>query len=92
MFLYGFLGDIRRKIDNHLEEQERNMMLLRQVLLQYLQNIRSLPVIQYNNEKICYSDINVFNLCSKNMNDANNKKRENIIGSIIYNTSSLENF
>ena len=62
------------------------MMLLRQVLLQYLQNIRSLPVIQYNNEKICYSDINVFNLCSKNMNDANNKKRENIIGSIIDNT------
>jgi len=61
-------------------------MLLRQVLLQYLQNIRSLPVIKYNNENICYSDINVFNLSSKNMNDANNKKRESIIGSIIDNT------
>lgn len=61
-------------------------MLLRQILLNYLQNIRSLPVIQYNNEKICYSDINVFSVCSKNMNDANNKKRENIIGSIIDNT------
>jgi hypothetical protein len=61
-------------------------MLLRQVLINYLQNIRSLPVIQYKNENICYRDINVFNVCSKNMNDANNKKRENIIGSIIDNT------
>jgi hypothetical protein len=80
------LEHIRRKNDNHLKEQERKDMLLRQLLLQYLQNIRSLPIIQYNNEKICYRDINVFNLCSKNMNDANNKKRENIIGSIIDNT------
>ena len=61
-------------------------MLLRQVLLNYLHNIRSLSVIQYKNENICYRDINVFNVCSKNMNDANNKKRENIIASIIDNT------
>lgn len=61
-------------------------MLLRQVLQTYLQNIRSLQTIPYKNENLCYKDINVFNICSKNMNDANNKKRENIIASIIDNT------
>ena len=61
-------------------------MLLRQALQNYLYNIKSLPIIQYKNENICYRDINVFNVCSKNMNDANNKKRENIIASIIDNT------
>jgi len=60
-------------------------MLLRQALLNYLYNIRSLHAIPYNNENICYRDINVFNVCAKNMNDANNKKRENIIASIIDN-------
>jgi len=58
-------------------------MLLKYVVLNYLQNIRTLPVISYNNAHICYRDINAFNVCAKNTNDINNKKRENIIGRII---------
>ena len=58
-------------------------MLLKYVVLNYLQNIRTLPIIPYNNAHICYSDINAFNVCAKNTNDINNKKRENIIGRII---------
>jgi hypothetical protein len=58
-------------------------MLLKYVVLNYLQNIRTLPIIPYNNIHICYSDINAFNVCAKNTNDINNKKRENIIGIII---------
>jgi hypothetical protein len=66
-------------------------MLLRNVVVNYLHNIRSLPVIQYQNDRICYRDINVFNVCAKNTNDINNKKRENIIGSIIANTDTNAN-
>lgn len=58
-------------------------MLLKYVVLNYLHNIRTLPVIAYNNAHICYSDINAFNVCAKNTNDINNKKRENIVGRII---------
>lgn len=58
-------------------------MMLKYVVLNYLHNIRTLPVIPYNNAHICYSDINVFNVCAKNTNYINNKKRENIIGRII---------
>jgi hypothetical protein len=58
-------------------------MLLKYVVLNYLQNIRTLPVMAYNNAHICYRDINAFNICAKNTNDINNKKRENIIGRII---------
>ena len=66
-------------------------MLLRNVVVNYLHNIRSLPVIQYQNDRLCYRDINVFNVCAKNTNDMNNKKRENIIGSIIANTDANMN-
>jgi len=69
-------------------------MLLRNVVVSYLHNIRSLPVIHYQNDRLCYRDINVFNVCAKNTNDINNKKRENIIGSIIANanTDSMSNY
>ena len=63
-------------------------MLLRNVVVNYLHNIRSLPVIQYQNDNLSYRDINVFNVCAKNKNDMNNKKREIIIGSIIANAAN----
>lgn len=67
-------------------------MILRQVVLHYIQNIRGLPVIQYGkDEYICYRDINVFNVSAKNTNDMNNKKREVIIGSIIANANANAN-
>jgi len=66
-------------------------MLLRNVVVNYLHNIRSLPVIQYQNDNLSYRDINVFNVCAKNKNDMNNKKRENIIGSIIANAANPAN-
>lgn len=67
-------------------------MLLRNVVVNYLHNIRSLPVIQYQNDNLCYRDINVFNVCAKNTNDMNNKKRENIVGSIIANANHLNDY
>ena len=67
-------------------------MLLRNVVVNYLHNIRSLPVIQYQNDNLCYRDINVFNVCAKNTNDINNKKRENIIGSIIANANHMNDY
>jgi hypothetical protein len=63
-------------------------MLLKYVVLNYLQNIRTLPILSYNNAHICYRDINAFNVCAKNTNDINNKKRENIIGRIIANINN----
>jgi len=66
-------------------------MLLRNVVVNYLHNIRSLPAIHYQNDILSYRDINVFNVCAKNMNDMNNKKRENIIGSIIANANPNPN-
>ena len=67
-------------------------MLLRNVVVNYLHNIRSLPVIQYQNDRLCYRDINVFNVCAKNTNDMNNKKRENIVGSIIANSNPMNDY
>lgn len=66
-------------------------MLLRNVVVNYLHTIRSLPVIQYHNDNLSYRDINVFNVGAKNTNDMNNKKRENIIGSIIANAANAAN-
>lgn len=66
-------------------------MLLRNVVVNYLHTIRSLPVIQYHNDNLSYRDINVFNVGAKNTNDMNNKKRENIIGSIIANAANAHN-
>lgn len=66
-------------------------MLLRNVVVNYLHNIRSLPVIQYQNDYLSYRDINAFNIGAKNTNDMNNKKRENIIGSILANANANAN-
>ena len=68
-----------------------NNMLLRNVVVNYLHNIRSLPVIQYRNDNLSYRDIKVFDVGAKNTNDENNKKRENIIGSIIANAANAAN-
>jgi hypothetical protein len=65
-------------------------MILKYILIKYIQNIRNLPIISYNNEYICYRDINAFNVSPKKMNDINNKKRESIIGCIINNTDLNE--
>ena len=65
-------------------------MILKYVLLKYIQNIRNLPIISYNNDNICYRDINAFNVSPKKTNDINNKKRESIIGCIVNNTDLNE--
>ena len=44
-----------------------------------------LPIIVYNKETLNFKSISAFSLASKDLNDKNNKTRENIVGAIINN-------
>jgi hypothetical protein len=63
---------------NHLLKIQRNVKA-------WLSRIHKLPTIKYNGTLLSYKSINAFRISQKNVNDKNNKLRENIIGSIINN-------
>ena len=54
-------------------------------IAKYLDSLKNLSCINYNNEQITYNSINSFNKTERKKNYSSNKIRENIIGVIINN-------
>jgi len=63
-------------------EQVRSLQKHVRIWLSFVSNLGE---IKYNKSTICFDDINIFKSKNRSENDKNNKKRENIIGSVINN-------
>lgn len=63
----------------------KEIKIIQKFIKKYNKKLYFLQKIYYNKSTICYYDINSFNLSTRDKNDSNNKKRENIIGCIINN-------
>ena len=59
------------------------VLLIQSHIKRYIDYINLLPSITYNKVKLTYSSIGAFDVSTKNLNDKNNKIRENIIGMIL---------
>lgn len=76
---------------NHIKCVCDEIFIIQKSVRNYSNKFKLLDNFTYNKVPINYKSIDAFDLSVKNMNDTNNKMRENIIGAIV-NNSTPENY